>query len=117
MHKKQTICFQLETQFNIQRCTLHFPFTNNICTSKYNHLIEPKVEGQKVTSQPTIEETKVFEQEQINKELEEELDVTLNFLRITTTSIAKLTPHVIVISDSKENMEIRLEPIIEEQLQ
>ncbi len=88
MHKKQTICFQLETQFNIQRCTLHFPFTNNICTSKYNHLIEPKVEGQKVTSQPTIEETKVFEQEQINKELEEELDVTLNFLRITTTSIA-----------------------------
>jgi hypothetical protein len=88
----QTICFQLQMQFNILKWTLHFSFTNNICTSKCNHFIEPRVEGQKVISQPTTKETKVFEQEQINKELEEELKTKLNFLRRTITFIAKPTP-------------------------
>lgn len=47
MHKRKNIYFQQKTQFN--RYTLHFPFTNCIYTSKYNHFIEPSV-GQKVTS-------------------------------------------------------------------
>jgi hypothetical protein len=29
---------------------LHFPFTNNICTFEYNHLMELGIEGWKVTS-------------------------------------------------------------------
>jgi hypothetical protein len=41
---------------------------------------------------PTTEQTKVFEKEQINRELEEELEASLNFLRRTTTSIAKPAP-------------------------
>jgi hypothetical protein len=52
----------------------------------------------------------------MNKVLKEELEATLNFLNRTTTSIAKPTPHVILISNSKEEMEIKLEPVVEEQL-
>jgi hypothetical protein len=48
--------------------------------------------------------------------LEEELEATLNFLRRTIIYITKLTPHVIVISNSKE-VEIEPQPVIEEQLQ
>jgi hypothetical protein len=40
----------------------------------------------------------------------------LNFLRKTTTSIAKLVPQVIVISDLEE-MEVRPQHVVEEQLQ
>jgi hypothetical protein len=40
----------------------------------------------------TIEGTKVFEQEQRNRELEEEIEVTLNFLRRTITFTVKPTP-------------------------
>jgi hypothetical protein len=39
--------------------------------------------------------------------LEEELEATLNFLRKTTIFTTKLAPHVIVISYSKEEVEIR----------
>jgi hypothetical protein len=39
--------------------------------------------------------------------LEEEVEVTLNFLRRTITFTVKPTPQVIVILDSKEEMEIR----------
>jgi len=49
--------------------------------------------------------------------LEKELKATLNFLRRTTTFIAKLVPQIIVISNSKEEMEIKLQLVIEEQLQ
>jgi hypothetical protein len=48
--------------------------------------------------------------------LEEELKASLNFLMKTITSIAKPAPHVIVILDSKEEVEIGLQPVIEEQL-
>jgi hypothetical protein len=41
---------------------------------------------------PTIEEIRVFEQEQISRELEEELKTTLNFLRKTTTFTTKPAP-------------------------
>ncbi len=47
----------------------------------------------------------------------EEIEVTLNFLRRTITSIIKPAPHVIIILDSKEEMEIRPQPIVDEQLQ
>jgi hypothetical protein len=50
MHRRQIIHLQLQTQFSIYKYILHFSFTNNICTSKYNHLIELGVEGQKITS-------------------------------------------------------------------
>jgi hypothetical protein len=49
--------------------------------------------------------------------LEEELETTLNFLRKTITSIAKLVPKVIVISNSKEEVEVGPQLVIEEQLQ
>jgi hypothetical protein len=38
--------------------------------------------------------------------LEEELEVALNFIRKTTTSTTKLTPQIIVISYSDEEVEI-----------
>jgi len=41
---------------------------------------------------PTIEEIRIFEQEQRSRELEEELKATLNFIRKTTTSTAKPIP-------------------------
>jgi hypothetical protein len=46
--------------------------------------------------------------------LEKELEATLNFLRITITFITKLVPHVIVILNLEEEVEIRLQPIVEE---
>ncbi len=46
--------------------------------------------------------------------MEKKLEVTLNFLRRIITSIAKLVLHVIVILNSEEEMEIRLQPIVEE---
>jgi hypothetical protein len=45
-----------------------------------------------VSCTPIAEAIKFFEQEHKSKELEEELEATLNFLRITITSIAKLVP-------------------------
>jgi hypothetical protein len=48
--------------------------------------------------------------------LEEELKIALNFLRITITSIVKPTPQVIVISYSKEEVDIRPQLVVEEQL-
>ncbi len=47
---------------------------------------------------PTTEEIKVFEQEQKSRELEEELETTLNFLKRTIISIIKPAPQVIIIS-------------------
>jgi hypothetical protein len=49
--------------------------------------------------------------------LEEELETTLNFLRKTTTFIAKLVPQVIVILDSKEKVKVGPQLVVEEQLQ
>jgi hypothetical protein len=49
--------------------------------------------------------------------LEEELKVALNFLRRTTISTTKLAPHVIVISYSKKEEDIKPQLAIEEQLQ
>jgi hypothetical protein len=40
--------------------------------------------------------------------LEEELEVTLNFLRKTTIFTTKLVPQVIVISNSEEEVEVGL---------
>jgi hypothetical protein len=54
---------------------------------------------------PIAEETRNFEQEQRNRELEEELEAAFNFLRRTTISIITLTPQV-VISNLKEEVEI-----------
>jgi len=46
--------------------------------------------------------------------LEEELEVAQNFLKRTTTSIAKPIPHVIVISNLEEEVEIRSQFVVEE---
>jgi hypothetical protein len=46
--------------------------------------------------------------------LEKELETTINFLRRTTTSIAKLVPHVIVILNLQEEADIKLQPMVEE---
>jgi hypothetical protein len=61
-----------------------------------------------------MEEIRIFEQEQRSRELEEELEAALNILKRTIMFTTKLVPHVIVISDSKEEVEIRPQPIIEE---
>lgn len=55
---------------------------------------------------PHVEETRIFEQEQKSRELEEELEVVLNFLKKTITSTITLTPQVIIILDSEEEVEI-----------
>ncbi len=65
---------------------------------------------------PIVEETRIFEQEQRSRELEEELEVALNFLKRTITFTATLAPQVIVILDLEEEVEIIPQPIIEEQL-
>jgi len=46
--------------------------------------------------------------------LEKELEATLNFLKKTITFTTTPAPQVIVISDSKEEVEIIPQPIIEE---
>jgi hypothetical protein len=46
--------------------------------------------------------------------LEGELEATLNFQNRTIMFIAKLVLHVIVISDSKEEVEIIPQPVVEE---
>jgi hypothetical protein len=46
--------------------------------------------------------------------LEEELKVALNFLRRIAISIAKPVLHVTIILNSKEEVEIGPQPIIEE---
>ncbi len=61
---------------------------------------------------PTIEEIRIFEQIQRSRELEEELEASLNFLKKTIMFTTKLVPHIIVISDSKK--EVIPQPIIEE---
>jgi hypothetical protein len=48
---------------------------------------------------PTIEETKIFEQEQKSRELEEELEVAFKFFKKTIISIATPSPQVIAISN------------------
>jgi uncharacterized protein affecting Mg2+/Co2+ transport len=70
-----------------------------------------------VSRAPTIKEIKFFEQKQRSRELEKELKATLIFKRKTTTSTTKLVPHVIVISDSKEKVEIKPQLVVEEQPQ
>jgi hypothetical protein len=52
-----------------------------------------------------------------SRELEEELEATLNFSRRTITFTTKPISHVIVISYLKEEVEIRPQPIVEEQPQ
>jgi hypothetical protein len=49
--------------------------------------------------------------------LEEELEATLNFPRTTITSTSKLVPQIIVISNSKEEVEVGPQPIVQEQPQ
>jgi hypothetical protein len=49
--------------------------------------------------------------------LEEEWEATLNFLRRTITSTAKPIPQVIIILDLEEEVEVRPQPTVEEQLQ
>jgi hypothetical protein len=49
--------------------------------------------------------------------LEEELEATLNFPRTTITSTSKLVPQIIVISNSKEEIEVGPQPIVQEQPQ
>jgi hypothetical protein len=48
--------------------------------------------------------------------LEKKLDIRLNFLKKTITSIAKPIPQVIIILDSEEEVEVGPQPIIKEQL-
>jgi hypothetical protein len=50
---------------------------------------------------PIVEETRIFEQEQKNKELEEDLEVAFNFLKKNIISIVTPSPQVIVISNSE----------------
>ncbi len=66
---------------------------------------------------PTVEEIRIFEQEQRSRELEEELKATLNFQRKTIISTTKPVPHVIVISNLEEEVEVGSQPVIQEQLQ
>jgi hypothetical protein len=71
---------------------------------------------------PTTKKTIIFKQEQISRELEEELKIAFNFLKNTTTSTTKPTLQVIVILDSKEEVEILPQfyasrPMEEEELQ
>jgi hypothetical protein len=63
---------------------------------------------------PTTKDFLFFEQEHISRELEKLLETTLNFLRKTITSTTTPTPQVIIISDSKEEVEIIPQPIVEE---
>jgi hypothetical protein len=70
-----------------------------------------------VSRAPIAEEIKIFEQEQKSKELGKELEVALNFLKKIATFIAKPIPQVIVILDSKEEVEVGPQSIVEEQLQ
>jgi hypothetical protein len=49
--------------------------------------------------------------------LEEELEATLNFLKKTITSTTKSIPQAIVISDSKEEMQVGPQLVVEGQLQ
>ncbi len=49
--------------------------------------------------------------------MEEELEATLNFPRTTITSTSKLVPQIIVISNSKEEIEVGPQPIVQEQPQ
>jgi hypothetical protein len=48
--------------------------------------------------------------------LEENLGVTINFLRRTTTSVVALKPQVIVISNLEKEFEILSRLVVEEQL-
>ncbi len=66
---------------------------------------------------PTTKKTIIFKQEQISRELEEELKIAFNFLKNTTTSTTKPTLQVIVILDSKEEVEILPQFVVEEQIE
>jgi hypothetical protein len=50
--------------------------------------------------EPTKHEIRIFEEEKKGRELEEELEVALKFLRKIMTSTTIVEPQVIVISDS-----------------
>jgi hypothetical protein len=43
-----------------------------------------------ISHAPIVEKIRIFEQEQISKELEEELEATLSIIKKTITSIVKL---------------------------
>lgn len=62
-------------------------------------------------------EIRVFEKEHRGRELEEELEVTLNFLKRTIIFITKPASQVIIISNLEEEVEIRPQIVIKEQLQ
>jgi hypothetical protein len=49
--------------------------------------------------------------------LEKELEVALNFLKVTTTSTTKPILQIIIISDSEEEVEIGPQFVVEEQVQ
>jgi len=63
---------------------------------------------------PTVEETRIFEQEHKSRELEEDLKTILNFLRGTITFTVTPTPQVIVILDLEEEVEILPQLVVEE---
>ncbi len=49
--------------------------------------------------------------------MEKELEVALNFLKVTTTSTTKPILQIIIISDSEEEVEIGPQFVVEEQVQ
>jgi len=49
---------------------------------------------------PIVKETRIFEQEQTRKELEEELETTFKFLKKIVTFTTKPTPQLIDILNS-----------------
>lgn len=64
---------------------------------------------------PTVEEIRMFEQKQKSRDLEEELEIALNFHRkIATIMIPK--PQVIIILNSKEEVEILSQHVVKELL-
>ncbi len=70
-----------------------------------------------VSHTPIAKEIRVFEKEHRGRELEEELEVTLNFLKRTIIFITKPASQVIIISNLEEEVEIRPQIVIKKQLQ
>ncbi len=65
--------------------------------------------------EPTKEEIKIFEEKKKSKELEEEFKAVINFLKRTMISIATTKLRVIIILDSKEELEIISQLVVKEQ--
>ncbi len=60
--------------------------------------------------EPTVKKIKVFQQEKKSKDLEEELEATLNFLMQTIIFTTTPKPHVILISKEEEEEEKEINP-------